>query len=960
MRKTFRALRYWISACVISIAHSLLLIGLVNAAETNRSLSDWTIQQRATEAVIWGMPAVNTLLMYDEMLKAGGKAGQIIYWGGPLTWRNQTLTPNPDTLYFMGFYDTKTDGPMVVEIPPAGADGSLNANIVTLWQTSLEDAGLLGVDKGAGAKFVITPPGFNDRIPDGFDRLPSDTFTGYFLVRSNLKSRSEADVQKSIAYAKRLKFYPLSKIENPPPTVFLDVKDKDFDSTIKYDLSFFSLLDRAVQTEPWIDRDRVMIDQLRSLDIEKGKAFSPNEATARSLEFGLEQARTFLAAKYDAGFPPFFEGTHWTLPAPPAAIKAQSTNYADANEYAVDARGVAYSYAYIGIKRLGIGQYYLINIKDKDGESYDGSRAYQLRVPANVPVEQYWSVTAYDRETHALIKGVDRASRASNGGDLKKNPDGSTDIFFGPKAPAGNESNWVPTDPARRFELMFRFYAPTKTLFGKAWKLPDVEKSSATMLAQTRSLAPSPNWALAMPSGPDARVKITEPFVRLVARGNYFWAWPMVNIYNKRLAFAEAPEPGLMNGVLPMAPLNRLAMLRDYVEPQERFVACPNQDVVYGGGALALDVSPVVIQVPDFGDRFWVYQAVDLRTDSFAQLGKMYGTTPGFYLFVGPNWQGDVPKGITKVFRSKTNTGFVAPRVFLDDTPQDRQTVQTVLQGIDMYPLAEYDGEIKRHNWSKLPTFATPGSSTSGAETRFVFPDKIFDQLPAVLADAPPLPGEEAHYAQILAVIAAAKKDPALMAAMIDEAAKTETGLVDPLLQFRNWGERLPHNWSSVSNGAAFGTDYFTRTAVAKSNILVNAPAETKYFYQDLDAAGARLNSAHRYTVTFAREQTPPVNGFWSLTLYDAQHFFAPNELRRYSLGTKNKTLQYNPDGSLTIYVQSDPPPEAQRSNWLPAPKSADFSLYIRAYWPKAAVLDGSWTPPAVIRANETGSRALQ
>jgi hypothetical protein len=152
-----------------------------------------------------------------------------------------------------------------------------------------------------------------------------------------------------------------------------------------------------------------------------------------------------------------------------------------------------------------------------------------------------------------------------------------------------------------------------------------------------------------------------------------------------------------------------------------------------------------------------------------------------------------------------------------------------------------------------------------------------------------------------------------------------------------------------VANPAAFGTDYFARTAVAKSNILVNAPAETTYLYQDLDASGAPLNGANRYTVTFAKDQTPPAYGFWSLTLYDAQHFFVPNELKRYSLGTKNKTLRYAADGSLTIYVQADPPTDsAQRANWLPAPKNADFSLFIRTYWPKTAVLDGSWTPPPV------------
>lgn len=276
-----------------------------------------------------------------------------------------------------------------------------------------------------------------------------------------------------------------------------------------------------------------------------------------------------------------------------------------------------------------------------------------------------------------------------------------------------------------------------------------------------------------MPPGPDARVKITEPYARMVAREAYFWAWPMINIYNKRLGFGSAPEPGLLDGILPFAPVNRLAMLTDYIDPAERAVACPNQDVAYGGGPLALDVSPVVIQVPDFGDRFWVYQIVDLRTDSFASLGKMYGTTPGFYLLVGPNWHGDVPKGITRVFRSTTHTGFVAPRVFVDDIAEDKQAAQAAIGGIDMYPLAEFDGTTKRHDWSKLPKFPSPGAG-GGAETKWVFPDKLVEQLPIVLADAPPLPGEEARYAQMLAVVEAAKADPALKNAVIDEAAKTE------------------------------------------------------------------------------------------------------------------------------------------------------------------------------------------
>lgn len=501
-----------------------------------------------------------------------------------------------------------------------------------------------------------------------------------------------------------------------------------------------------------------------------------------------------------------------------------------------------------------------------------------------------------------------------------------------------------PTDYAldRRILLFAGATLSAAPVFGAGTKSDAYAQASSL---NPQPLPPSPEWARALPPGPDTSVKITEAYAEMIARDAYFWAWPMVNIFNRRQAFKDALEP-MLSGPVPIAPLNKFGMLTDYIEPEERLVACPNQDVVYGAGSLALDLSPVVVQVPDFGGRFWVYQMVDLRTDGFVQLGKMYATTPGFYLLVGPNWQGDIPKGITKIFRSPTNTGFVAPRVFQDDTPEDKKAIQSVLQWIMMYPLAEYDGTMKSTDWSKLKKI--PASATGDAESKWVFPEKFFDELPAVLDDAPPLPGEEARYGQMRALLEAIKQNPALKEPLIKAVAEVDEEIVKPLFQFRNWGQQLPHHWSTISNEAAFGTDYFTRTAAAKSNILVNSPNETKYFYQDLDESGARLNGASAYTVTFAKDQTPPVNGFWSLTLYNEHHFFAPNEIKRYSTGTKNKGLKANPDGSLTIYVQADAP--SQRDNWLPAPKGSDFTLYIRAYWPKSEVMDGSWTPPAVVK----------
>jgi hypothetical protein len=464
-------------AAIAALASSCLATSAGAQDLSAKDVDRRMIEQRAFEAVIWGMPAVNYDLMLQEMLtKTNGKVGQVIYWGRPLDYHNQTLTPNPDALYFITFVNTR-DGPVVLDLPPGDDNGSFNGNIVTLWQMPLADAGLLGSDKGKGGKYLVLPPGYKDKIPAGYIPLQSDTFGNYMLFRANFKSHADADVQASINYGKRMKVYPLSAAAHPPETVFTDVKDIDFDSTIRYDATFFDHLNNIIQSEPWIDRDRVMIDQLKSLGIEKGKPFQPSEQMKSIFNSATQDARAFLYAKYDQGFPPYFSATsRWMIPAYPALVQAAQSSYGDLNAYPVDARGVTYTMAFVAIKNLGVGQMYLISIKDKDGNDFDGAKTYKQTVPPNVPVKQYWSLTAYDRDLHTLIKGVNRASRSSQIPELQKNPDGSVDLYIGPKAPDGKESNWIPTDPNRKFELMFRAYAPTQALFEKTWVLPDAEE----------------------------------------------------------------------------------------------------------------------------------------------------------------------------------------------------------------------------------------------------------------------------------------------------------------------------------------------------------------------------------------------------------------------------------------------------------------------------------------------------
>ncbi|NEU09636.1 DUF1254 domain-containing protein [Flavihumibacter sp. R14] len=445
--------------------------------------------------------------------------------------------------------------------------------------------------------------------------------------------------------------------------------------------------------------------------------------------------------------------------------------------------------------------------------------------------------------------------------------------------------------------------------------------------------------------GPVANTIYTEEFVKTLAKFIYLWGWPMTNLHNRYLLFAQLKEPMYGGGVLPLAPPSRMCMLTDYVEPEERAVACPNQDVVYGMGSLDFRREPVVIQVPDFGDRFWVYQICDQRTDGFASVGKMYDTKPGFYLLTGTDWNGKIPDGITDVFKCPTTLGIVIPRVFQSDDPADKKAVQPLISQITMYPLSEFDGKMKITEWTKLKS--TPPDNSGGAETKWVNPETFFDQLPDILKEVPAQLGEEALYVQINGLLTAITKNPKLKVVAIHAAADAEMKLVAPLFQFVNVGYPVKNNWNTQRNGAQFGFDYLTRTSCARANIFVNRPNETKYYYQDRDASGERLDGNNSYTVRFEKGESPPVKGFWSLTLYNKEHFFSPNELNRYSLGTKNKNLQFDDDGSLTLYVQSTAPEESKKNNWLPAPKEA-FSLYIRCYWPDEEITEDNWTPPAV------------
>jgi hypothetical protein len=338
----------------------------------------------------------------------------------------------------------------------------------------------------------------------------------------------------------------------------------------------------------------------------------------------------------------------------------------------------------------------------------------------------------------------------------------------------------------------------------------------------------------------------------------------------------------------------------------------------------------------------------DARTDQFGHLGKPYNSKPGFYLLAGPNWKGLKPAGIAEIVRCSTSLANVIPRVFQDDAPEDKKAIQAVINQIVAYPLKDFTAKMKTIEWSKLPS--VPGPKSDGEETRWVVPEKFFDEFGEVLDIVDPLPGEEALYAQFRLLLDSAAMDPELKKVLVETAVETEQKVIKSFFQWKHNGRPAGNGWNRSTNNAQWGIDYFNRTGTAKSNMFDNRPTETQYFYTDNDGTGGELTGTGSYEITFAPGQEPPVNGFWSLTLYNDKHLFHANDVKRYSLGTKNKNLKKNADGSLTLYAGAKSPGKDKENNWLPAP-DGHFSLYIRAYWGKEAILDESWTPPLIKKA---------
>lgn len=243
----------------------------------------------------------------------------------------------------------------------------------------------------------------------------------------------------------------------------------------RYDDSFYTSLARILSEEPVIPRDRAMMGMLLPLGIEKGKPFKPDASMSAALKLAAEEAQAWLIDGLVRTSPKFWPEGSWVVPAPPAGIPSLFTFEMDGIPDG-DSRGILFASAFAAPAKPGAASWYVGTFFDSAGRSLSGEYTYRLRVPAKVPVSQYWSLTVYDLQTSGLFRESTRLAVDSLDKNLKKNADGSVDIYIGPKAPAGQESNWLFTPQGKRWYPWVRFYGPEPALFDKTWKLPEIER----------------------------------------------------------------------------------------------------------------------------------------------------------------------------------------------------------------------------------------------------------------------------------------------------------------------------------------------------------------------------------------------------------------------------------------------------------------------------------------------------
>ncbi|MCY1318595.1 hypothetical protein D9M68_199230 [compost metagenome] len=468
----------------------------------------------------------------------------------------------------------------------------------------------------------------------------------------------------------------------------------------------------------------------------------------------------------------------------------------------------------------------------------------------------------------------------------------------------------------------------------------DLLRSTAVIAASAAIARPSLLMAQSYPGIIEAKDIAEEGFI---------YGLPLVMNYAVMQEYAVDRNSGQFK-----APFNEIYNMHHVATPADTAIITPNSDTPYSILWLDLRAEPMVISVPTVEkDRYYSVQLIDGNTYNFGYIGtRATGTEPGDYLVVGPDWKGETPPGIKQVFRSTTPFTFAAFRTQLFH-PDDMPNVEKIQAGYKAQPLSAFLGQPAPLAAPKIEFLP---ATTAGIK------DNFFQYLDAALQFVPETPRDKAVRAKLAKIGIGPGKAFEFKELSLEHKAEFLVAMKQGNDKVDKWlasGNKDINGWnigSFFGDEAFYNGDWLMRAGAAKGGLYGNDAVEAMYPYTRTDATGEPLDaSKHNYTITFAPDQLPPVNAFWSVTMYDGKsQLLVKNPINRYLINSPMlPAMKKGADGSLTLYIQKDSPGADKESNWLPAPDDKIY-LVMRLYWPKPtppSILpagQGTWQPPGV------------
>lgn len=433
-----------------------------------------------------------------------------------------------------------------------------------------------------------------------------------------------------------------------------------------------------------------------------------------------------------------------------------------------------------------------------------------------------------------------------------------------------------------------------------------------------------------------------------LATDAYIYGYPLVTMEMTRRVMTDVANPEGTRG-----PMGQFVRAREYPNASFRDVTAPNADTLYTTAWIDVAKEPWILSIPDMKGRYYLLPMLDGWTNVFHVPGKRTtGTEAQTYAITGPGWSGALPAGV-KEYKSPTSIVWILGRIYCTGTPEDYAAVHAQQDQFQLVPLGAYGKGYtppagKVDPAIDMKTAVREQVNSMDAVAYFTLLAQLMKANPPAAADAPAL----ARFAKI-GLIAGKDFDASKLNA--DFARRIPEIAFDRImLQFKiNKDVQHINGWNFTTKTGLYGTDYLMRALVTAIGLGANRPQDAVYPTSLKDAHGDAYDGANKYVIHFDKGQAPPAEGFWSITMYDAQYFFVANSINRYSISPR-QNLKTNPDGSIDLYIQKDSPGTDKESNWLLAPVGK-FILMLRLYWPNEndpSILDGTWTIPEVKKAN--------